>query len=304
MKIGFCGLGRMGAPMVGRLLQAGHEVHVWNRSPGPLRAAREAGARVCATPRELGEQCAWVALCLFDAAVVRDVVFGKDGLARASALTLLIDHSSIPPRETRGFSDRLAAAHGAVWLDAPVSGGTGGAQAGTLAVMVGGPADACARAAPVLMAYASRVTHMGPVGCGQVTKLCNQTIVTTTVAAIAESVALAQDAGVDAARLQEALAGGWADSPLLRIFMPRMTQAPGSVQASLDTMLKDLDTVAALAQVQGTAMPVAAATGQRYRLASRQGLGAQDAAQLIQLYRQTDASADRAACDAQAPPES
>ncbi|WP_343835817.1 NAD(P)-dependent oxidoreductase [Castellaniella ginsengisoli] len=284
MKIGFCGLGRMGVPMVRRLLQAGHEVHVWNRSPGPLGEIRAAGAQVCATPRELGDRCAWVALCLFDAAAVRDVVFGAEGLARAGALELLIDHSSIPPAETCEFSDRLARANGAVWLDAPVSGGTGGAAAGTLAIMAGGPADACARATPLLMAYASRVTHMGPTGCGQVTKLCNQTIVTTTVAAIAESIALARDAGVNAARLNEALAGGWADSTLLQIFVPRMTQAPGPAQATLDTMLKDLDAVAALARAQGTAMPVAAATGQSYRLASRQGLGAEDASQLIQLY--------------------
>lgn len=284
MKIGFCGLGRMGVPMVRRLLQAGHEVHVWNRSPGPLGEIRSAGAQVCATPRELGDRCAWVALCLFDAAAVRDVVFGAEGLAQAGALELLIDHSSIPPAETCEFADRLARANGAVWLDAPVSGGTGGAAAGTLAIMAGGPADACARATPLLMAYASRVTHMGPTGCGQVTKLCNQTIVTTTVAAIAESIALARDAGVNAARLNEALAGGWADSALLQIFVPRMTQAPGPAQATLDTMLKDLDAVAALARAQGTAMPVATATGQSYRLASRQGLGAEDASQLIQLY--------------------
>lgn len=142
------------------------------------------------------------------------------------------------------------------------------------------------------MAYASRVTHMGPVGSGQVAKLCNQTIVTTTVAAIAESIALARDAGVDAARLAEALAGGWADSTLLQIFVPRMTQAPGPAQATLDTMLKDLDTVAALARAQGTAMPVATAAGQSYRLASRRGLGAEDAAQLIRLHDRASGRTD------------
>ena len=86
MRIGFCGLGRMGVPMVSRLLSAGHEVHVWNRSPGPLRDVQAIGARVCASPCELGEQCAWVALCLFDAVAVRDVVFGADGLAQAGSL--------------------------------------------------------------------------------------------------------------------------------------------------------------------------------------------------------------------------
>ncbi|WP_345797376.1 NAD(P)-dependent oxidoreductase [Castellaniella sp. MT123] len=291
MKIGFCGLGRMGVPMVRRLLQAGHQVHVWNRSPAPVRQLAAEGAQAHATPRELADACAWVALCLFDAAAVESVVFGADGLAGSGSLRVLVDHSSIPPTDTRIFADRLAQANGAIWLDAPVSGGTGGAAAGTLAIMAGGPADVCDQVAPVLRAYAQRVTHLGPVGAGQVAKLCNQTIVATTIAAIAEAVALAQDAGVDAVRLTEALAGGWADSTLLRIFVPRMTQAPAEAQASLDTMLKDLDTVAALARSQGTAVPVATAAGQNYRLASRHGLGAADVSQLIRLF---DRAGDRA----------
>lgn len=287
MNIGFCGLGRMGAPMVRRLLQAGHQVSVWNRSPEPARQLAAEGARFCDTPQALGETCSWVALCLFDAAAVESVVFGPHGLARAASLAVLIDHSSIAPDRTRTFAERLRLANGAVWLDAPVSGGTGGAAAGTLAIMTGGPADVCAQVAPLLQAYAQRVTHMGPVGAGQVAKLCNQTIVATTIAAIAEAVALARDAGVDAARLPQALAGGWADSTLLQMFVPRMTQAAPAPQASLDTMLKDLDTVAALAQAQGTPVPVAAAAVQAYRLASRQGQGPADTSQLIRLYDAT-----------------
>ncbi|MGB6242484.1 MAG: NAD(P)-dependent oxidoreductase [Castellaniella sp.] len=291
MHIGFCGLGRMGAPMVRRLLQAGHRVSVWNRSPGPAQQLAADGAQVCATPREVADRCAWVALCLFDADAVEAVVFGPDGLAQSDALAVLIDHSSIAPDRTRTFSDRLFQANGAVWLDAPVSGGTGGAAAGTLAIMAGGPVDLCAQVEPVLLqAYAQRVTHMGPVGAGQVTKLCNQTIVATTIAAVAEAVALAQDAGVAAERLPQALAGGWADSTLLQMFVPRMTQAAAPApQASLGTVLKDLDTVADLARRQGTPIPVAAAVGQTYRLANRQGLGPADTSQLIRVY---DSSGD------------
>ncbi len=277
-------MGRMGMPMVRRLLQAGHQVSVWNRTPGPAQQLAAEGALVCDTPQALGQSCSLVALCLFDAAAVESVVFGPAGLASADGLTLLVDHSSIPPADTRQFSERLQQANGATWLDAPVSGGTGGAAAGTLAVMVGGPADACLTITPALMAYAQRVTHMGPVGAGQVTKLCNQTIVTTTIAALAEAVSLARDAGVDAARLPQALAGGWADSTLLPLFVPRMLQPDTPVHASLDTMLKDMDTVAALARQQGTAMPVAATVGQGLRLASRKGLGAGDASGLIRLY--------------------
>ncbi|HUH40182.1 MAG TPA: NAD(P)-dependent oxidoreductase [Castellaniella sp.] len=284
MRIGFCGLGLMGTPMVRRLLAAGHEVLVWNRSPGRAAVLQAEGATVCQTPQALGQQCALVLMCLYDAAAVEAVVFGPQGLAQADAVKVLVDHSSIPPDETRRYAARLAQASGAVWVDAPVSGGTGGAAAGTLAIMAGGPQAGVDMARPVLMAYAQRVTHMGDTGAGQVTKLCNQTIVATTIAAIAEAVTLAQDAGVDAGRLAEALAGGWADSTLLQIFVPRMTQTPPPVQAGLDTMLKDLDTVAALARSQGSGIPVAAAAGQCYRQASRQGLGPQDVSQLIRLY--------------------
>lgn len=293
MPIGFCGLGRMGVPMVRRLLQAGHQVRVWNRSPGPAQALAAEGALVCATPKDVAQSCQQVALCLFDAAAVESVVFGPDGLAGTDRLAILVDHSSIPPAETREFSARLQRANGAVWLDAPVSGGTGGAAAGTLAIMVGGPEDACRTMEPILLAYAQRVTHLGPVGAGQVAKLCNQTIVATTITAIAEAVSLARDAGVDAAALPRALAGGWADSILLQLFVPRMLQDAVPVQASLDTMLKDLATVAALARQQGSAVPVAATVEQGLRLASRRGLGAQDVASLIRLYdRASDPSTD------------
>lgn len=275
--------------MVRCLLRAGHGVRVWNRSPGPVQALVAEGAIACASPRELADQCAWVALCLFDAHAVEAVVFGERGLAESSRLAILIDHSTIPPDATREFSARLARAGEAVWLDAPVSGGTAGAAAGTLAVMAGGPPEPLAAVTPLLMAYAQRVTPMGPVGAGQVAKLCNQAIVATTIAAIAESVALARDAGVDAARLPEALAGGWADSTLLQGFVPRMlAQSAPPPGATLDTILKDVDAVAALAQRQGNAMPVAVAAGQGYRLASRHGMGAQDASQLIRLYDRRD----------------
>ena len=288
MNIGFCGLGLMGTPMARRLLAAGHELRVWNRSPARAAALGAEGAIVCGTPRALAEQCDHVLMCVYDAAAVEAVVFGPDGLAEAAGVAVVVDHSSIPPDATRRFAERLARASGAAWVDAPVSGGTGGAAAGTLAIMAGGPRASFDAVEPVLGAYARRITHMGDTGAGQVAKLCNQTIVATTIAAIAEAVGLARDAGVDAARLAEALGGGWADSTLLQTFVPRMTQPPPPpVQAGLDTMLKDLDTVAALARAQGSAIPVAAAAGQCYRMASRQGLGPQDVSQLIRFYERS-----------------
>ncbi len=281
MKIGFCGLGRMGQPMVRRLLAAGHQVSIWNRSQDKAAALLSEGATWCDTPAQMALQCEAVFLCVFDAQAVQDVVLGEQGLASVQgALRIVVDHSSIPPQATREIAAQLHSRCGAHWLDAPVSGGVGGAEQGTLAIMVGGQAQPLDRVRPVLAAYAQRVTLMGDVGAGQVTKLCNQTIVATTLTAIAEALSLANDNGVDASKISEALGGGWADSVLLQLFVPRMTERDTQVKASVDTMLKDLNTVAELATGSHTSMPVAHAAQQTYRAAHRLGLGEQDVARI------------------------
>lgn len=284
MKLGFCGLGLMGAPMVRRLLNAGHEVVVWNRTAARAEQARQLGARVAESPADLADQCAHVVLCLFDAPAVESVVFGDAGLARGGALTHVLDHSSLPVDDTRAFARRLQAKVGASWVDAPVSGGVAGAENGTLAIMAGGDVADIDIFQPALDAYAQRVTHMGDVGSGQATKLCNQTIVTATVTAIAEAVALASANGVDAARLHQALAGGWADSTLLQVFVPRMTSADAVLSATVGTMLKDLNTISELARKNDTAMPVSAATQQLFRHAKAKGLEHEDVSQIIKVY--------------------
>lgn len=285
MKIGFCGTGLMGAPMVLRLLAAEHALRVWNRSADKLAPLIAAGAVAAATPAEAAAGSEAVCLCLMDAAAVDAVVFGSDGVTSAPGSRWLIDHSSIAPASTRKFAERLAAANGAVWIDAPVSGGVAGASAGALTIMAGGPADVVEQAARMMRAYAARVTHMGPAGAGQATKLCNQTIVATTLPAIGEAVGLAHNSGIDAARLTEALAGGWADSKLLQIFVPRMMAPQGKAIGALSTMLKDLDSVADLARQSGTPMPVCGATQQLFRLAVSLGLGEADVSQIVRLAR-------------------
>lgn len=282
MKIGFCGLGLMGQPMVQRLLQAGHEVLVWNRSADKAQGALKAGAQWRDTPAVLARECEIVLLCVFDAQAVREVVLGEQGLASVrGSLRIVVDHSSIPPGDTRDIAGQLDAQCGAQWLDAPVSGGVGGAEQGTLAIMAGGDAALLDKVRPVLAAYSQRVTLMGPVGAGQVTKLCNQTIVATTLTAIAEALSLANDNGVDASLISEALGGGWADSVLLQLFVPRMTQGTNQTKASIDTMLKDLNTVADLARSSHTTMPVAHAAQQTYRAGHRLGLGGRDVAEIV-----------------------
>lgn len=285
MRVGFAGIGLMGQPMCERLIAAGHAITVWNRSSQKLSPLQQQGASVVTSPADLAAQVDIVFLCLFDASAVEEVVFGAAGLVHADHNTakIIVDHSSISPQKTKAFAARLPA--GWQWVDAPVSGGTGGAKQGTLAIMVGGDAVAVTQLEPIMQAYAARITHMGAVGAGQVTKLCNQTIVTATIGAIAEAMCLAQDAQVDASRLAQALGGGWADSVLLQIFVERMSKLPAQPTATVQTMLKDLNTIAALAQEQGTAMPISSAAQQIYQLAARHGLGDVDVSHLIKILQ-------------------
>ena len=238
---------------------------------------------MAASPAQLAAECEVVFACVYDAEAVEELVFGPHGLSHEEgAMKLFVDHASIPPAITKEYALRLKEKTGASWVDAPVSGGTGGAENGTLAIMAGGDITDIETVRPYLMSYAQRVTLMGPNGAGQATKLCNQAIVASTIAVIAEAIRLASDDGVEASLLSEALAGGWADSVLLQLFVPRMTAAEGvSVTATVATMLKDLDAVAHLAQSNNTAMPVSHCAQQLYRLATQQGLGQSDVSQII-----------------------
>lgn len=314
MEIGFCGPGLMGAPMIRHLLRAGHTVHVWNRTRAKAEALLADGAKVVDTPRELASRCEVVLLCVADAAAVEETVFGAQGLLSLDAagpgrVRWIIDHSSIPPAVTKAFAHRAATVAGVSaatagksgggagqgpeseraarvgWIDAPVSGGVAGATAGTLAIMAGGATADVEAVTPLLGAYSSRVTHMGDVGAGQTTKLCNQAIVTATVAAIAEAVSLAQRSGIDAAKLTQGLAGGWADSVLLQIFVPRMTQSGLAPIGAFRTFQKDVDTVAATAYETGTPMPVSSTVQQLLRLGAAMGLAEADLSAFIDVLQ-------------------
>jgi 3-hydroxyisobutyrate dehydrogenase-like beta-hydroxyacid dehydrogenase len=283
MKLAFCGLGLMGEPMVKRLLAAGHMVHVWNRTPAKAQTLIELGAQWCDTPAQAASDVDGVFMCLLNTAAVEQVVFGPAGLVHARNLRWLVDHSSVPPEQTRAWSQRLHLACQADWLDAPVSGGVMGVQTGTLAVMVGGPASPLDSASQAMSAYASNITHMGASGAGQATKLCNQTIVASTVAAIAEAVGLAHRNGIDLNQLAKALQGGWADSKPLQVFVPRMVTPSQPSIGALSTMLKDVDTVMQVAQSSGAPMPVMATVQQQLRAAQAVGLGEAELSALICL---------------------
>src|SRR5229473_2415828 len=284
-KLGYLGLGMMGFPIARRLLNAGYDVTVWNRSSGKAAALVEAGAKAAAHPRDVAATASIIFMCLTDAAAVEEVVFGKNGVAEVSgAGKLVVDFSSIHPDAAREIAARLTAANGMGWIDAPVSGGTMGAEEGTLAVMAGGAAADIERVRPYVLAMARRLTHMGPTGAGQTTKLCNQVIVGCAMAVLAEATRLAVNAGIDARRLPEALAGGFADSIPLQLFVPRMVQGIHSPPLGhIATMLKDLDTVIDVARGTSSPVPMSALAAQLFRLAkSARGADA-DALEIYKL---------------------
>ena len=183
------------------------------------------------------------------------------------------------------MAERLRAETGMGWVDAPVSGGVAGAESGRLAVMAGGAPEDFARLEPVMAHLAQRFTLMGPVGAGQTAKLVNQVIVGCGVAVLAEAAGLALRAGIDAARLPDALAGGRADSLLLQQFFPRMTAGDFTVESHVRTMLKDLDTAGDLARAVEAAMPMTAAAAELHRLMAQRGHAGADPAALAMLYR-------------------
>ncbi|TCD19998.1 NAD(P)-dependent oxidoreductase [Pseudomonas sp. IC_126] len=287
-SIAFAGIGLMGLRMCRRLIAAGYPLTVWNRSPDKCAPLVEAGARQVSTPAELCAAADVVLLCLADTSVVREVVFGAGGIVEgARAGQVLVDHSSLEPAATRAMAAELESRGGMRWVDAPVSGGTAGAEAGSLAIMAGGRDEDVERVRPILMQLGQRLTRMGGVGAGQVTKACNQMIVACNALVIAEVVALAERSGVDASLIAPALAGGFADSKPLQILAPQMASSEFEpIKWHVRTLLKDLDTAVQLSREEGSATPMTGLAAQLMRLHGSQGHLEQDPATLVRMYRE------------------
>ena len=287
-RIGFIGTGLIGTPMVERMLECGLSVTVWNRTPAKTEALVQRGAIRAEQLRDVGANCDIICLCLTNTAAVEQVVFGTEGIAAALRPNqLLIDLSSIAPDATARMAEQLSRETGACWLDAPVSGGLPAARAGTLIVFAGGNADDIERAAPVFQALAKRVTHMGGHGAGQLAKSCNQLVVGCNLMVIAEMLAFARAAGIDAERMPGALAGGFADSLPLQIFGTRMAQHVDTPRiGALATFQKDVDQVVRLASQHGVDVPMTSRAAQLYRDASdHAAVGADaDVSRIIRMF--------------------
>jgi 3-hydroxyisobutyrate dehydrogenase len=284
--LGFAGLGLMGMPMTRRLLAADYAVTVWTRDRHKVAKLVGEGATPADTPAAIARDSAVVMLCLLDTEAVEQVVFGRDGIASTIQRgALLVDFSSIRPDATRSFAERLRAQTGAGWIDAPVSGGVPGAERGNLVIMAGGAVAEIERVRPIVMNMCQRLTHMGPVGAGQTTKLCNQMLVGGTMAIVAELTRLALSAGIDAAKLPGCFEGGTADSPVMRTWVPRMVkrQFEDKLAASA-VLLKDLATAQELGRATTTALPMTDTAAALFRRLVDQGGGELDPAALISLY--------------------
>jgi 3-hydroxyisobutyrate dehydrogenase len=257
-RVGFAGLGTMGSAMAANVARAGFPLTVWNRTPGRAEAVVALGAAEAASPRELARASDLVVCCVTDSPQVDEILFGPDGLAEGFRRgALFIDCSTISPAKAREFGARLHEG-GVAMLDAPVSGGSEGAMAGTLTIMVGGePAD-LERAQDLLHAMGRTVTHLGPIGSGQVAKAVNQVILCGTYLGVAEGMVLAMKAGMDAESVAAALAGGAAGSWILQNRSGRMIADTYPLGFKIALHRKDLAIALELARSSGAVLPVAA----------------------------------------------
>lgn len=281
-RIGFVGLGNMGAPMARHLHRAGAEVMVWNRSPGPVQAAVDAGLQAAESLPELAERVGGGAICInvTHTDVVETLVFGSGGLhERLDADALLIDFGTTGVPATRRFAQRVH------WVDAPVSGGQVGAEAATLSIMVGGSDADVQRARPILETVGKRVTHLGPAGSGQVTKLANQLIVAQTIDAVAQALRLAELAGVDTAAARQAMLGGFADSRILDLHGDRIVRRDFVAGGRAELQLKDVRLICELANDVGLDSPTLENSLARWEeLVEQRGFGDLDHSGLFKLY--------------------
>ncbi len=263
--VGFIGLGRMGKPMARNLLAAGRRLVVHNRSREAVDELVAAGATAAASPREVAAAAGVVITMLPDSPDVEAVLRGPDGVfAGAARGALLIDMSTISPVVARRLAQE-ARAIGCEMLDAPVSGGTAGARVASLSIMVGGSDAALARARPILEVLGKTVTHVGGPGAGQVCKACNQVVVALTIEAVGEALVLARKAGVDPAKVREALLGGFAQSRVLDVHGRRALERNFTAGFKARLQLKDLAIALEAGREYGAAMPATAVVADLYK---------------------------------------
>lgn len=281
-KIAFLGMGLMGSRMASRLLAADFEVAVWNRSPAACLPLIEQGASQL-NVQHIADYPV-ILVCLADDTAVEHVFEQIQPYLQAGQI--MVDFSSLSVNKTLELA-QLAAEQQIIWIDSPVSGGTAGAEQGSLVIFAGGDAEVITRLQPLYATLSQRVTRMGDVGTGQATKICNQLIVAANSTLIAEAVALAEHAGVDTRLLAPALANGFADSKPFQILAPRMATAQYQpVQWKVQTLSKDLQNAVFLAQKYQLDIPVAERALQQLKNHQQHGYAEQDLSTIIEQVKQ------------------
>jgi 2-hydroxy-3-oxopropionate reductase len=274
----------MGLPMARRLCQAGLEVHVWNRTASKAAPLVDLGATAHASAAQAIAQADLTITMLEDGDVVEAVLLDPHNLAALRRGSLVVDMSSIAPAQARAHAQAMQAV-GVRYLDAPVSGGTLGAEQGTLAIMAGGAQSDLDEATQAL-AHLGRATLVGPHGCGQLAKLANQMIVGITIGAVAEALLLCDKGGADMAKVKEAITGGFADSRILQVHGQRMVERDFAPRGRMSVQLKDMRNAMATAGELGFDAPVTGLLEQLYADANKNGLsGLDQAALFVELAR-------------------
>lgn len=283
ITIGFIGLGLMGRPISLNLHRAGAKLIIYNRSRGVVDELVGVGIEAATSPKDVAERAPIIMLMVSDTPAVERILFGDDGVAQGLQTgAIVIDMGTTAVTATRNFAQQIKA-KGAHYVDAPVSGGQVGAEAATLAIMVGASEDAFARAKPIFKVLAKNITHVGEGGAGQVAKAANQIIVGLTIGAVAEALALAKKAGVDPAKVRQALAGGFAASRILEVHGLRMVDQTFDPGGKATTQRKDLAQALELAQQLGIELPATALNRDLYDKLIEMGGGELDHSALIKV---------------------
>ncbi|MCH7843277.1 MAG: NAD(P)-dependent oxidoreductase [Chloroflexi bacterium] len=283
-KIGFIGLGRMGLPMSYNLLKAGFDLTVHNRSRGKVSEIAAAGATAATSAAEITQRCGIVFACLPDVATSEDVFLGPDGvIANARPGQILVDHSTVGINTSKACAE-AAQAKGALFLDAPISGGAERAENGTLVIMAGGPKEAFDAVSAAFDAMGATVRHTGPTGTGTTVKLVNQLLVGVHTLAAAEAMVMGAKSGADPALVYELVSSGWGQSFMLDRNAPVMLdQTYEDARAPLKTILKDLGLIQELARSIGTPTPAGDLAFKLFTQAAEAGLGDLDAPVVVRL---------------------
>ena len=285
-SVGCIGIGLMGLPISLRLIEHAFRVTVYDTAADKMTTPVAQGAAEATSAAALTATSDVVLVCVHTTGAVREAVFGSGGVAEAASEDkVLVDLSTTIVGETREMAEKLGTKTGMPWVDAPMSGGPPAAELGELTLMLGGDEAAIARARPAIDCLAGQAAHMGPVGAGQVAKMVNQVIVLTNYFVLAEALKLAENAGIDAAKLPECLSGGYADSALLQRVFPRMVARQYEPPAGyLRQALKDLDMVHDLAKASQVATPMSSLAASLFRLMQARGHGESDGISVLKLY--------------------